>query len=59
MTSLLKTPKEWPRILLARAAATDPADLDDAVRAGAFDALKTAVRAMTPGTGRSFLLAKS
>jgi NADH:ubiquinone oxidoreductase subunit F (NADH-binding) len=49
MTDLLKTPTSWPRILLARADAPDPADLDAAVRAGAFDALRTAVRAMTPG----------
>ena len=49
MTELLKTPGAWPRILLARADAADPTDLDAAVRAGAFDALKTAVRAMTPG----------
>ncbi len=49
MTALLKTPSGWPRILLANADASDPTDLDAAVRAGAFDALKTAVRAMTPG----------
>jgi NADH:ubiquinone oxidoreductase subunit F (NADH-binding) len=48
MTGLLKTPAGWPRILLARAAEPDPVDLDAAVRAGAFDALKTAVRSMTP-----------
>ena len=29
--------------------ATDPTDLDAAVRAGAFDALRMAIRAMTPG----------
>ena len=29
--------------------ATDPTDLDTAVRAGAFDALRMAIRAMTPG----------
>ncbi len=49
MTALLKTPAAWPRILLADPEASDPTDLDAAVRAGAFDALKTAVRAMTPG----------
>jgi NADH:ubiquinone oxidoreductase subunit F (NADH-binding) len=48
MTELLRTPGAWPRVLLARADAVDPTDLDAAVRAGAFDALKTAVRAMTP-----------
>jgi NADH-quinone oxidoreductase subunit F len=49
MTALLKTPSAWPRILLAGADAPDPTDLDAAVRRGAFDAVKTAVRAMTPG----------
>jgi NADH:ubiquinone oxidoreductase subunit F (NADH-binding) len=49
MSELLQTPTSWPRILLERAAAIDPSDLDAAVRAGAYEALKTAVRAMTPG----------
>jgi len=49
MTTLLKTPGGWPRVLLTRSEATDPTDLDAAVRAGAFEALRTAVRAMTPG----------
>ena len=48
MIPLLQTPVAWPRILLARAGAPDPTDLDAAVRSGAFDALKAAVRAMTP-----------
>ena len=48
MTRILSTPASWPRILLAHADAADPTDLDAAVRAGAFDALKTAIRAMTP-----------
>ena len=48
MTRILATPASWPRILLAHADAADPTDLDAAVRAGAFDALKTAIRAMTP-----------
>ena len=47
MTRILATPASWPRILLAHADAADPTDLDAAVRAGAFDALKTAIRAMT------------
>ena len=47
MTRILPTPASWPRILLAHADAADPTDLDAAVRAGAFDALKTAIRAMT------------
>ncbi len=48
-TAILPTPAGWPRLLLARAGATDPTDLDQAVRAGAFDALRTAIRAMTRG----------
>jgi NADH:ubiquinone oxidoreductase subunit F (NADH-binding) len=49
MTGLLKTPSSWPRVLLPAADAGDPTDLDRATRSGAFDALRTAVRAMTPG----------
>ena len=44
MPTLLKTPKEWPRILLARAGAPDPTDLDAATKAGAFDALRASIR---------------
>jgi NADH:ubiquinone oxidoreductase subunit F (NADH-binding) len=44
MTDLLKTPKAWPRILLERAAAPDPTDLDAATRTGAFDGLRRAIR---------------
>jgi NADH:ubiquinone oxidoreductase subunit F (NADH-binding) len=44
MAALLKTPKAWPRILLARAAAPDPTDLDAATRDGAFDALRRVIR---------------
>jgi NADH:ubiquinone oxidoreductase subunit F (NADH-binding) len=44
MTDLLKTPNAWPTILLARAGAGDPLDLDAAVAAGAFDGLKVAIR---------------
>ncbi len=43
MTSIITTPAGWPRILLARAGAKDPTDLDAAVRAGAFAGLKRAV----------------
>jgi NADH:ubiquinone oxidoreductase subunit F (NADH-binding) len=48
MTSILRTPAEWPVVLLARARATsrandDPADLDRAVRRGAFEGLRRAV----------------
>ncbi len=44
MPTLLKTPREWPRILLARAAAPDPTDLDAATQAGAFDGLRAVIR---------------
>jgi NADH:ubiquinone oxidoreductase subunit F (NADH-binding) len=44
MTDLLKTPTAWPSILLGRAGAKDPLDLDAAVAAGAFDGLKAAIR---------------
>ena len=38
--TLLKTPKAWPTILLERAGAADPLDLDAAVKAGAFEGLR-------------------
>jgi NADH:ubiquinone oxidoreductase subunit F (NADH-binding) len=44
MTTLLKTPAGWPSILLARADAPDPTDLDAAVAAGAFEGLRRAIR---------------
>ena len=44
MATLLKTPAAWPRILLARADAKDPTDLDAAVAAGAFDGLRRSIR---------------
>jgi NADH:ubiquinone oxidoreductase subunit F (NADH-binding) len=44
MTNLLKTPSAWPRILLERAVAPDPTDLDAAARAGAFDGLRRVIR---------------
>jgi NADH:ubiquinone oxidoreductase subunit F (NADH-binding) len=44
MPTLLKTPRDWPKILLARAAAADPTDLDAATRDGAFEALRRVVR---------------
>jgi NADH:ubiquinone oxidoreductase subunit F (NADH-binding) len=44
MATLLKTPKAWPRILLAHAEAKDPLDLDAAVAGGAFDALRRSIR---------------
>jgi NADH-quinone oxidoreductase subunit F len=46
MTTFLHTPPDWPRVLTGRvdAIAADPADLDAAVRAGAFEGLRVAVR---------------
>jgi NADH:ubiquinone oxidoreductase subunit F (NADH-binding) len=44
MASFLKTPAAWPTILLERALADDPTDLDVAVRAGAFSGLRKAIR---------------
>ncbi len=44
MTTILRPPAAWPAILLARAGAADPTDLDAAVRNGAFEGLKRAVR---------------
>ena len=44
MVDRLKTPAAWPRILLERAAAPDPMDLDAATRAGAFAGLRRVIR---------------
>jgi NADH:ubiquinone oxidoreductase subunit F (NADH-binding) len=46
MSTFLTTPKAWPAVLTGRAAtlARDPSDLDAAVRAGAFEALRIVVR---------------
>ncbi len=44
MSRLLATPAGWPSILLSNATAADPTDLDAAVRRGAFDGLKRAIR---------------
>ena len=43
MTTILPTPAAWPRPLLGEAAAGDPADLDAAVRGGAFAGLARAL----------------
>jgi NADH:ubiquinone oxidoreductase subunit F (NADH-binding) len=48
MVDLLRTPNDWPRILLARADATDPLDLAAATEAGAFDGLRRAMRELGP-----------
>ncbi len=52
MTAFLTTPPAWPTIILARtkAIAADPWDLDAAVRAGAFEGLRAAVRTGATGT---------
>ena len=44
----LATPADWPAILLGRAGAADPTDLDEAARSGAFDGLRRAVRDLGP-----------
>ncbi len=46
MSRFLATPGDWPSVLLGRVAAVaaDPSDLDAAVRAGAFEGLRRAVR---------------
>ncbi len=46
MAAFLTTPIDWTRVLTGRAdaIAANPADLDAAVRAGAFDSLRAAVR---------------
>lgn len=42
--NILNTPAAWPTILLARATAADPTDLDAAVKDDAFDGLRRAIR---------------
>ncbi len=44
MVDRLTTPAAWPTILLGRAGAADPTDLDAATRAGAFDGLRRVIR---------------
>jgi NADH:ubiquinone oxidoreductase subunit F (NADH-binding) len=48
VSAILPSPKGWPSILLARAGAADPTDLDAAVQAGAFKALDQAIRVLGP-----------
>jgi formate dehydrogenase iron-sulfur subunit len=48
VSAILPSPKGWPSILLARAGAAGPSDLDDAVKAGAFEGLRRAVRELGP-----------
>ena len=58
MTTILRTPKAWPSILLARAGLKDPTDLDAAVNAGAFAGLRKALHDLGP-TGVIATLAAS
>jgi NADH:ubiquinone oxidoreductase subunit F (NADH-binding) len=56
MTTVLRTPAEWPAVVLARGnarakAGGDAADLDAAVRAGAFDALRRVVEELGAAGG--------
>jgi NADH:ubiquinone oxidoreductase subunit F (NADH-binding) len=46
MGTFLETPRDWPLVITGRAGAlaADPSDLDRAVAAGAFDALRKVVR---------------
>ena len=48
MVNRLSTPSGWPAILLERADAADPTDLDAAVAAGAFEGLRRAIRDLGP-----------
>ena len=48
MTTILPTPKAWPTVLLARAGAKDPTDLDEALQAGVFEGLRRAIRELGP-----------
>jgi NADH-quinone oxidoreductase subunit F len=58
MPRLLKTPRDWPKVLLARATAADPTDLDAATRDGAFEALRRVVRELG-GTATIATIAES
>jgi len=48
VTTILRTPKEWPAILLRRDRSTDPLDLVAAQEAGAFTGLRRAVHDLGP-----------
>lgn len=50
MGTLLATPRSWPSILLAHAGAGDPADLEAALRAGAFAGFRAALEQGPDGT---------
>jgi NADH-quinone oxidoreductase subunit F len=48
VSAILASPRDWPSILLARAGAADPTNLDAAIKAGAFGGLRRAVRELGP-----------
>ncbi|HEX3427164.1 MAG TPA: NADH-ubiquinone oxidoreductase-F iron-sulfur binding region domain-containing protein [Candidatus Limnocylindrales bacterium] len=48
MPTILRTPKEWPAILLRRDASTDPLDLNAAREAGSFAGLQRAIQDLGP-----------
>ncbi len=48
MTTILRTPKDWPAILLRRDASADPLDLAGAEAAGAFTGLRRAIHDLGP-----------
>jgi NADH:ubiquinone oxidoreductase subunit F (NADH-binding) len=48
VSAILQTPKDWPSVLLARAGAKDPGNIDEAVQSGAFDGLRRAIRELGP-----------
>ena len=58
MPTLLRTPRDWPKVLLARATAADPTDLDAATADGAFEALRRTVRTLG-GTAVTALIDES
>ncbi|HUQ79222.1 MAG TPA: NADH-ubiquinone oxidoreductase-F iron-sulfur binding region domain-containing protein [Patescibacteria group bacterium] len=48
MTTMLRTPKDWPAILLPRDGSADPVALDDARPAGGFAGLRRALHDLGP-----------
>ncbi|MEA2675269.1 MAG: NADH-quinone oxidoreductase subunit [Chloroflexota bacterium] len=48
MSAILASPRDWPSILLAHAGVADPTDLDAAIKTGAFEGLRRAVRELGP-----------
>jgi NADH:ubiquinone oxidoreductase subunit F (NADH-binding) len=48
VSAILRSPKGWPSILLARAGAADATDIEAALAAGAFEGLRRAVRELGP-----------